>query len=227
MLRHVIDGTMKATEGDVSWAREALALVLANGTDFQRFQEALALVGLRVDGNGDLVREPARLRVEQTETVLTRASVLATQPIRSFRDRAIELFDDLDRGQALTPNDKLVLALLYESSGQWPRARAQLDSLVTQHPGVQQFLVEYVQLLLRHDEPDRAAAELTKLEELENKRAAGTNAYATEDLRMALLEKTGQKDAAVALMRRIVSPSRHPTGGNHRHDRRAHAGGPV
>ena len=53
---------------------------------------------------------------------------------------------------ALTPNDKLVLALLYEAGGQWPKAQAQFDFLVTQYPGVPHFLAQYVQLLLRHDE---------------------------------------------------------------------------
>jgi len=79
------------------------------------------------------------VRVESTEAVLTRARVLATQPIRAFRDRAIELFENLDRGQAMTPNDKLVLALLYEAIGQWPKAQIQLDYLVSQYPGVQQL----------------------------------------------------------------------------------------
>ena len=45
---------------------------------------------------------------------------------------------------------------------------------------------------------------MKKLEELEKKREAGTNAYATEDLRALLLERTGKKDEAVALIRRSV-----------------------
>jgi tetratricopeptide (TPR) repeat protein len=214
VLRRVVRGEVDASDADRAWARQALALVLANGTDYARFQEALELAGVKIDKTGQLVRETGRpVRVESTEAILTRARVLATQPIRAFRERAIELFEDLDRSLALTPNDKLILALLYEAAGQWPKAQSQLDYLVAQYPGVPQFLAQYVQLLLRHDDPRRGEAELKKLEELEKKREAGTNAYATEDLRALLLEKTGKKDEAVELIRRTVGrPGAPPEG---------------
>ncbi len=123
------------------------------------------------------------------------------------------MYDTLDRNQALTPNDKLVLALLYDASGQWPKAQEQMDYLIGQYPGMHQYLAQYVQLLLRHDDPRRAEAELKKLEELEAKRAVGTNAYATEDLRALWLEKIGKKDEAVALIRKTVGrPGTRPEG---------------
>jgi len=59
-------------------------------------------------------------------------------------------------------------------------------------------------MMLRHDEPRRAEIELKKLEELEKKRAVGTNVYATEDLRALLLEKTGKTDESISLIRAIV-----------------------
>jgi tetratricopeptide (TPR) repeat protein len=213
VLRRVVLGEVEASEADRTWARQALALVLANGVDYGRFQEALLLAGVKLDEAGRLVREPVRVRVENTDAVLTRARVLATQPVREYRERAVELFESLDRDQALTPNDKLILALLHESGGQWPKAQEQLDYLVSQYPGAQQYLAQYVQLLLRHDDTRRAEVELKKLEELENKRQAGTNAYATQDLRALLLEKTGKKEDAIALIRRTVGrPGAPPEG---------------
>ena len=207
VLRNVLKNE-KATEADKTWAKQSLALVLANGTDFGRFREALAYADVKLDAEGQLVREaPRAIRIESTEAILTRARVLATQPIRAFRERAIELFEVLDNKQALIPNDKLILALLYEASGQWPKVQEQLDFLVVQYPGVQQFQAQYVQLLLRHNDTRRAEIELKKLEDLEKKREAGTNAYATEDLRALWLEKIGKKDEAVALIRKTVSRS--------------------
>jgi tetratricopeptide (TPR) repeat protein len=213
VLRRIVSGEVEATAADKMWARHSLALVLANGSDFARFQEALTLAGVKIDENGQLVRETARVRVENTEVVLTRARVLATQPIRAFRDRAIELFENMDRNQALTPNDKLVLALLYDADGQWPKAREQMSILVGQYPNMQQYVIQNLQLLLKHNEMAQADGELKKLEELEKKREVGTNAYGTEDLRALFLEKSDKRDEAIALIRRTVGrPGARPDG---------------
>ena len=55
--------------------------------------------------------------MDGTEVKRTKARVLATQSgQKQFRDKAVELFEDLKR-PALTPDDRYVLALLYESQG--------------------------------------------------------------------------------------------------------------
>ncbi len=72
-LRRMVNGEVEANEEDTQWARYALALVLANGTDYGRFQEALTLAGVKVEANGELARDTSRIRVERTEAVLTRA----------------------------------------------------------------------------------------------------------------------------------------------------------
>ena len=204
VLQRIVRGEVQASEDDKTWARQTLAVVLANGTDFARFQQALALAGVKVDDDGHPVHETGKVSIERTEAVLTRARVLAMQPMRPFRERAVELFENLDRSQALTPNDKFILAMLYEAGGQWPKTQEQLDYLVVQYPGAQQYLAQYVQLLLQHGDTRRAEVELKKLEELETRRAVGTNVFGTENLRAMLLEKTGQKDEALALIRKAV-----------------------
>src|SRR5205085_2601147 len=87
-------------------SNEIPALLLANGTDFGRFRDALELAGLHLEADGQLARESTRPRLESTEALLTRARVLATQPQKAFRERAVDMFENLDRNQALTPNDK-------------------------------------------------------------------------------------------------------------------------
>ena len=207
ILRRVASGKIEsANEDDRAWARNALALVLASGSDYGRFREALGLVGIQLDDSGRVLRDSAgKVRIETTESVLTRARVLASQPIRGFRDRAIELFEVLDSKQALTPNDKYTLAVLYNAAGQWDKAREQLAYLVTQYHQAWHFRTQYIQLLVQHGELAQAEVELKNLEELEKKNHAGTSGYGSEELRTALLEKSGKKDEAIDLMRRIAA----------------------
>src|SRR5262249_26344609 len=56
LLRRLHDGGVAgASPADREWARHGLALVLATGTDYRRFREALRLEGLELDRTGQLV----------------------------------------------------------------------------------------------------------------------------------------------------------------------------
>src|SRR5204862_240761 len=78
ILRRLARGEVRsARPEDVAWSRRSLAILLAAGTDYRRFTEALELVGLGLDGSGRLV--PDTTRDQNTENRRTRARVLASQ----------------------------------------------------------------------------------------------------------------------------------------------------
>src|SRR5262249_30917983 len=131
LLRDLVEKRVKnPADDDVNWARWHLALVLASGTDYGRFREAAGLVGLKLDDNGQLLRDAERERGDSTDTRRSQPRVLAAQAgHRQFRQRARELFEDLERGKALLPDDRFILAMLYETEAAWPKAKLILAQL--------------------------------------------------------------------------------------------------
>src|SRR6185312_10109692 len=93
LLRDLVDGRVaEPSAEDVAWARRHLALLLAGGTDYGRFREAMKLVGLKLDDNGKLVRDAVREKIDSTDARRFQARVLAAQSgHRQFRQRALEL----------------------------------------------------------------------------------------------------------------------------------------
>lgn len=208
LLRRFTRGELRDTPAaDVAWARRALAMVLASGTDYQRFSEALQLVGLKLDGSGRLAREPGD--DESTENRRARARVLASQNQKQFRERAIEVLEDLARARALTPEDEFVLALLYESEGQTRKSQEKLKVLVQPQTRTAQYLAQYAMSLITQrrlpSDLDEAEKLLGWLEELEQQRRSGANSFASVELRARLLEARGKGDEALALLQRHLS----------------------
>jgi tetratricopeptide (TPR) repeat protein len=202
LLRQILDGKVqKASAGDRDWARHGLALVLASGTDYERFREALTLEGLQLDDNGQLVRERREGSSEQQKN---KARVLATQlGQRQFRKRAIELLEGLDRSKSLLANDRYVLAVLYEADGNWRRSQEILKDLVETRKNSPQYLVRYVQSLLAHDQAE-AEKEVQRLEDLEEQLKVEKNTYAAVEMRARLLEVQGHGDRALDLLNKHV-----------------------
>jgi len=212
LLRDLVEKRVqKPTAEDVSWARWHLALVLAGGTDHGRFREALQLVGLKLDGNGQLIRETDKL-ADSTDTRRFQARVLAAQAgHRQFRQRSLELLEELERNKALRPDDRFVLALIYEAEGAWGKAKPILRELVSEREPAPRHLAYYVQALLEHKELEEAAKMADRLEELETERGAGPNAYAAIELRARLLEEQGKGDAGIRLLKdHIKRPAAKP-----------------
>jgi tetratricopeptide (TPR) repeat protein len=201
LLRRVAERKIQAADNEVAWARRSLALLLANGTDFKRFQEALRLVQLDLDANGRLIFPVER--ITGTENIRTLARVLATQQQKQFRDRAIEFLEELQRFQALLPEDHYVLALLYDARGSAAQSLDQLRSLVLSHPEIPQYQAQYTSTLIRERHAD-AEAQLGRLLELEKKQGATPGAYGTVDLRVRLLEVQDQKDRALELVKEYI-----------------------
>jgi Tfp pilus assembly protein PilF len=205
LLRDIVEGRVAdPTAEDVAWARRHLALLLAGGTDYGRFREAMKLVGLRLDKNGKLVRDPEREKLDSTDTRRFQARVLAAQSgHRPFLQRALELLEGLERNKALRPEDRFILAMLYEAEGAWLKAKPILNELVREREPAPLHLAHYVQVLIEHKELEEATRWADRLEEVEQQVGPGPNAFASVELRARLMEddpngKGGEK--AIALL---------------------------
>jgi predicted Zn-dependent protease len=207
LLRRVYNREVRGSDSDVEWARRGLAVVLAGGTDYRRFREALKLVGVSLDANGQLPRESGRA-TDSTENQRIRARVMATQPQRQFRERAIELLEGLDNSQALMADDVFVLALLYDAGGANDKATKLLNTLVTNNGQSAQYRAQYIQFLLRRREFAEALTQVEQLEELEKQRSLLPNTYGTVELRVRALEGLDRGDEALTLLKEYVDRPR-------------------
>jgi tetratricopeptide (TPR) repeat protein len=203
LLRRLAD-LPEASAGDKEWAKHGLALVLASGTKYERFRQALRIEGIELDGNGQL-RE--RSRDESTEQQKNQARVLATQlGQRQFRRRAIEMLEGLDRTNSLLPGDRFILAILLEADGAWQKSQRLLLKLVQDNPTKAQYMARYTQSVLQHEpgpqQLQEAAEWIGKLEDLEKQRGQEPNAYASVEMHARLLEARGEGDQALRLLRR-------------------------
>lgn len=185
LLRHFLDPTVKAPPPDLAWARRSLAFALAAKGDPREADRALALL-----------EENRRGSTESAEDQCTRALVLALRPGRG--EEAVGLFEDLARRQPLAPEERFVLAKLYEAEGNWRRARETFLSLAAS-PDVQPLhLSHYVNSLLVRGETEEAQLWLARLEKIE------PDSPRTVDLKTRLLHRQGKTDEAVALVREFA-----------------------
>jgi tetratricopeptide (TPR) repeat protein len=178
-LRTVLAGP--GTAADTAWARRSLAVWLAAPGDPARAREALALLG---DG-----------RPATPDDCRARARVLAT--LGGLRDRreTIALLEGLDgAGRDPAPgeggDDRWLLAMLYESVGDWPRARALITGLGGPAVTDPAALARLADALLRHGEAEAAAPLVARLGRAE------PAALATADLEARLLQARGGAAAA-------------------------------
>jgi tetratricopeptide (TPR) repeat protein len=213
LLRDIVEKRVKdPSPEDVNWARWHLALVLASGTDYGRFREAIDLVGLRLDNNGQLIRNAERERADGTDTRRFQARVLASQSgHRQFRQRARELLEELERNNALLPDDRFILAMLYEAENAWSKAKTILTQLATPKEPSPRHLAYYVQMLIEHKEFSEAAKEVERLEALEVQRGSEPNAFAAIELRARLLEENGSSKGGEKALRLLEDHIRRKT----------------
>jgi tetratricopeptide (TPR) repeat protein len=209
LLRRIAARQFKASDRDVAWARRGLAVLLAAGGSFARFQEALRLMGLTLDREGRLAREEKLPPADRDENQRARARVLASQSSRPLQERALAYLEDLRRRQALRPEDQFLLARLYEARGDagWPTARRLLAELVAGPAGDPGHLAHFAQVLLTHGRVGEAGECIAKLARREAERGAGVGALGSTELKARALEARGRKDEAYALLRRYAEAS--------------------
>jgi predicted Zn-dependent protease len=180
-LRRLI-GLKHKSAADGVWAQLTLAFVLALGGDFQQSRGALGLVA-----EAEGIDAPTRQRAQ--------ARVLAAQKDPANRRKAIDILEGLDRGMHLTADDQFLLAQLYQSVGQWSKARARMLTLLAANRENRLYLGHFCQSLLRHKELDQAPFWIAKLEKME----PGT--LRTIELKALLLSQQGKAAEGVTLVR--------------------------
>jgi len=207
LLRRLLSGEVAGvTAEEHAWAKQQLALVLASNNDYRRFNEALSLLGLKLEVDGQLAEQDHSK--QPSEMLRARARVLASQSQKKFRDQAIAMFELLDRRGDLKPEDRFSLAMLYEAEGKSDRSQKNLRELTQTPLRTPRYLAQYALSLLatRRDreallEVDRLVQQLAELEKL---REVGPNGFASVELKARLLEANGREDQARELVRQHV-----------------------
>src|SRR5262249_24530139 len=104
----------------VAWARRSLALTFLAQGSYQKKRDALALFE-PADGRAGPIEDPEDLRVL--------ARVHESQATPEHRKRAIEILESLVARNLISSEDRFLLALLEDATGNWPRAREQFREL--------------------------------------------------------------------------------------------------
>jgi tetratricopeptide (TPR) repeat protein len=205
LLKRIIDRQVKAADGEVTWARRALAVAWATGGDYHEFLEALRLVGLDLDREGNVVETRTVGAEEQLGEQRVRAAVLAMQNAHRLRTRAITILEGLG-DQALTANDRLRLAQLYDANGEPRKALRQFQILATTHDDDPLLWTYYTQSLLRQRPPAITDAQryVEKLKGMEKDQHVEPGSFGTVELEAQVLDAQGKGDEAVALLKKHV-----------------------
>jgi len=199
LLEQIVDRKVDGADYDVTWAKSGLAMVLMLNQDYQKLPQALSLVGLRVEANGDFVETDEGARDRSVESVRARARLLAMQTRTQARAKAVAMLEDLNRRQALSLDDQFLLAQLHEGLGQWKEARDILAKLSEPQGGNTTYLAYFVHTLLLRGETEEAQRLFTRLE-TEDPVAPGMVNVGRLVLKAEMLEAQKQGDKAVELL---------------------------
>ncbi len=183
-------------------AKRALALVLSSPNDYQETVKALRLLGVLDAESEKLPPATGENLADQRAKIV----ILARAQNPRQRRQAISLLEGLLGRQQITSDERFLLAQLYESVGEWPKARQQFQFVLSAGPealgkderGKDARLRQYADKLtvfcvglLRADAATQVEPWLAKLEEIEPKSLRSVG------LRAQLLSKQGQADKAV------------------------------
>ena len=158
LLAHRLDAP-----GPASRARRILGVLLAASGDRRQARESLEVMGMVGD-------DPSSRRTwadQSSSDLRAKANVLALRGGRGHRRAALEaLAIVVGRGEA-NPDDRLLMARLFEVEGDWPKARDQVQLALAEADDSPGLLAFYVRGLLKHDEASGAGPWLQKLEKLD------------------------------------------------------------
>jgi len=182
---------------DANWARRQLAFVLI---DRGEYRQALGMIGLGFDKTGYIVETAPTLGDDAVEELRARARALAMFGSRSGRDRAIAYLDELTKRHALSPDDQLLLAKLYEVNGSWEKTRSTIRTLAGSFNRNPSYLAYYIRCLLHHHELNDAERFIDQLEQQEKARKAAVGAFGSIEFKAQLLEARGDTQKALMLL---------------------------
>lgn len=199
VLARLADPGAKTSEAERTWARRNLALVLAGSGNYGKCVRALGLLGLRVDDDGQVTEASGALATTDEQRV--RARVLSLQPLKGFRAKAIALYEDIKRREALDEGDMARLAQLQEANGSWSAARDILRSGLASWLRSPLPLQQAGLAFLRHGDAELAQQCVALLEQTERERGAAPGSLGSVELKARVLEARGQVGEALAVLK--------------------------
>ncbi|HYV34840.1 MAG TPA: tetratricopeptide repeat protein, partial [Gemmataceae bacterium] len=165
------------TPTEIAQARRALALVLAASGSYQQTQKALEILGFTT--------ETVQISDAEAKSNLTderaKLIILARQPNPRQRKQAIAILEKIRQLKEMTGDEQFLLAQLYESVGEWPKAKVEMADLlnatekkINKQKGIgsldtsfKTYLAHHCNALLRRGAADEVSKWLTKLETVE------------------------------------------------------------
>jgi tetratricopeptide (TPR) repeat protein len=188
-LQRLLDGKIPgAQQSDILWARRVQALIWASHANYPDLQKAL-----------QLVEQNLALDASSVYDQRLKASILAALPSRDQRNQAEDVFEELiSKWPGATAEDKLALAELYRTHGEWTKFTNQMRNLVAEYPDNPRYLTIFVDALLEHNEIQSAETYLGQLEE------KAPEQYAASRLRAEILFRQGKHEEAVQLLKSFL-----------------------
>ena len=196
MLRQIITATGDTIASDDLrvWARRTLAELAARDGNFREVEEAVAGLARNQDRDGKPTVQDMVLSI----------GVLAGRPEPAAWRQAIVLCDALADRRPLSSRERMQRADLLDRTGRWEACRSELVALAAEPEPPPAMLAAIVDRLIRHGEPEEAAAYLEALA------ARGPMAAGVIALEARLAMAQGDRPAAVAAVRRLASAEMTP-----------------
>lgn len=178
-----------------------LAFKPANSADREQIAWANREVAIMIAGRGtysDLKAALNRLNEKDVNDKATMAALLANRPEAESRKKAVRLLEEVRAGAPLTFESRLVLARLYDLTGDWGKCKDELFALVASAKNEPKYLAVLVEMLIDHNELTDAQQWMTQLD------IAAPGAPMAAAIKAKLLVKQGKPEEAIAALRELL-----------------------
>ena len=199
LYRKLAEGRLPAGAEEVTAARRGLALALAKINRPAQVAEALQLVALTRDENGNV---PDDKIAEDLDEQLVQAKVLGSIKHYRLQGKAITMLEALHKKNVLLAEDQFLLARLQAQHDRtlWQKTRQLLKALTLNYPKNPRFLAFTAHMHIQHKEFPEAEQTIVRLEQLERERKIVGGGFGSIELRAKALEMRGFGSQAVALL---------------------------
>ena len=145
---------LRAQREHVAWGNRELAKIVAAAGTYGDFQDAMSACG------------PRRGKPPQWLTSWRWLSYFIPAPRPTRAQEAARLLEDIRSETALQPDGQVILAGLYEATGNWPKCRDEMLSVLGKIKDNPNYISTFISMLLRNNDIDAATFWLDKLEQL-------------------------------------------------------------
>ncbi|MBI2824344.1 MAG: tetratricopeptide repeat protein [Planctomycetia bacterium] len=164
----------------IAWANRELALATASGGTYADIEKALGRLDDSLMGK------------------VAKAQILAKRPEAKSRLEAIRILEQVKTEVPLQPEGQLILAELYESTGNWLKCKGEMLQLLSKVKDNPRYIAAFIGMLVRNDEVDSTQSWADKLTQLD------PDAPLTAAMKARILVKVGKPEEAVAVLRDLL-----------------------